>query len=147
MARFFIALHHQLYFLIINFVFHYIIKVRKQHNWQSTSMVNAGTWVRFPGPPIYFILFLVTCFYAAFIQRSIIHPTPWRATCPQGSIQRSGSGVYHMHQSAVPHTRQESQHGLAFHGPNCLHMPPNWVRKPPMFALSSLFFFLFFYLF
>ena len=54
------------------FVFHPIFKTRKQLRWLDIRLANAGTWVRFPGPLSYFMIFSITCFHAALHPRFTI---------------------------------------------------------------------------
>ena len=101
-----------------------------------TCHPGTGTWVRFPGPLIYFTIFALVCSSVALIQRSTIRPTPWLATRPEVPIQGPGWAVHHGHQSTTPHTRQKSQKGLILVGQKCFNTPPKRAWYPlPWFAL------------
>ena len=45
----------------------------KQLSWWNVVLASIGTWVRFPGPPMYFIFFQLTCSCAASHQKTIVH--------------------------------------------------------------------------
>ena len=57
----FLCSDHQPLFSYIIFSIHYINKYAQQLSWWLRWLAGIGTWVRFPGPPYFSIILVVTC--------------------------------------------------------------------------------------
>ena len=77
-ARFFASDRLHLLFIII-FMLRYNNKEEQQRDWQGINVVNVRTWVRTPGPPCYFNIFLANIFLCSMPPND--HHTPIIHTC------------------------------------------------------------------
>ena len=129
----------------ILFISHYINKERKKHNWQGTNLVNVRTWVRFPGPPTLFNIFVHNAFRYNSLPRNH-HTTPSLGTPHAPEDQSNGHHVKStMDMSQHLHTlAREVKKGLKTLGQNCYNTPLNWGQTP--LGLQHLFYFILFFI-
>ena len=127
-------------FFIIIFVFHCIYKRAQQFHWQGICLVNAGTWVRFPGPPICLIIFVSMCSSAALIPWPTIYAHAY--ACQVALMSNPMVRRWILWCTPVNnHTHdQKSQTSLCFSGPELLQ---SYLHNGPDTPLVCIFSFSF----
>ena len=135
------------YCIIIMLVSYPIYKEHKQRSWQSIGTVNAGAWVRFPGPPTYSIYFALTRFYAVLHQGFTIQPHHLACHTSNNSNPKARMGSPPWTPVKRSTRKSEKSKRPPSNGPNCFLLTSKLGQPPPMFAFSFSIFILFFYLF
>ena len=74
----FFCFHATNQFSFILFIFYSIYKVTTQHSWWNVMLASFGTWVRTPGPPSYFHIFLLNAFLCSSFPE-VYHAASWSA--------------------------------------------------------------------
>lgn len=133
-SAFFWVLQYNTCFSHILFTFHNNNKSARWLRWLMRWLAGTGTWVRFPGPLIYFIIFTLTCSSVALIQRNTMHPN----ACACQVSQR----INPMARTWIPpctlvnpstHNSWKSKKAL-FLGQKCFKHTSKKGQTPPWFA-------------
>ena len=113
-------------FSLIIIIVYYNIKESQWLRWLVCLLAGIGTWVRFPGPLAYFIIFSLTYSYAA---------------CPSGIYHALNAKACHMSSNSIWWPVQEFHHAPGSMG---LHVILEKSKRPPSngpkcFLLTSIF--------
>ena len=87
--RFFLVVPLTCLFSLLLFTSHYINKATQQRSWQGIGLVSNGTWVRSPGPPCYFNIFLANVIPRSVFSREY-HRPPYLCLPPIHEDQTNG---------------------------------------------------------
>ena len=132
----FLALCHLRLFSIILIMFYYNNKENQWLRWLVRLLAGVGTWVRFPGPLVYFMIFSLTYSYA--VCHPMVHHAASPSSLPCAQKPPSNGQVTHstIHpQSTICRRAGKVKGALIQWAKNAPNKPLNWV-KPPMFAFS-----------
>ena len=110
-------------------------------------MVSNGTWVRFPGPLPFSILFFLLCFHVAFPPESYHAPSAEACHASQEIhlMVRSLSPPCILSQPCAYKSEKSTWPSFKW-AQFLLILPPDWGQHPPLVCISfsfSLFFYLF----
>ena len=129
-------------FSFILIMFHNINKHARWFSWQLSCHSGTGTWVRFPGAPLIFHIFLHNMFPRSASSKD--HHASSYACLPRAQeISSKGHNVDStVHLSQPLHMQSlKVKKGFALLGQNASTNLPNWVRHPHCLYFFSPFLF------
>ena len=144
-ARVFFCFHATNQFSFILFIFYSIYKVTTQHSWWNVMLASFGTWVRTPGPPSYFHIFLLNVVLCSLLPEAY-HAASWLGLPHVPWHQSNGPDLKPMEwfSQCLRTWSPRSQQGQELNGPNYWDKPPIWGQHPPLVCINSSFFFILF---